>query len=207
MQAQSVRASAPSPPILAGCVPANGFPPVGHIIYIHHHWDHVYGACEFEATVVAHSLCKQVLTEETKKPWSVAYLHRQMEADPPLTASCTARLQAVRDWDAFHIVVPDIVFDRTMSLQLGRLNLELEHVGGQHAPDSLVVRVPQAQVMFLGDCFYPPPLHLRKPGDQADLTMLARLESKDYSLYVEGHDRPVTHAGLLKKLGRRSSVN
>ena len=32
-------------------------PPVTKIIYTHHHWDHVFGACTYEAQVIAHSRC------------------------------------------------------------------------------------------------------------------------------------------------------
>jgi glyoxylase-like metal-dependent hydrolase (beta-lactamase superfamily II) len=98
--------------------------------------------------------------------------------------------------------VPDVVFDSTLTLQFGQMRLELEHVGGQHAEDSIVVKVPQAQIMFLGDCYYPPPLHLRTPESKASMTMLAALESKEYTLYVEGHDKPVTRAKLLKMVER-----
>jgi hypothetical protein len=56
--------------------------------------------------------------------------------------------------------------------------------------------------MFLGDCYYPPPLHLRTPESKASMTMLAALESKEYTLYVEGHDKPVTRAKLLKMVER-----
>jgi glyoxylase-like metal-dependent hydrolase (beta-lactamase superfamily II) len=46
-----------------------GLPRVSRIIYTHHHWDHVYGACEFDAPVVAHVVCREILLEGTEKPW------------------------------------------------------------------------------------------------------------------------------------------
>jgi hypothetical protein len=59
--------------------------------------------------------------------------------------------------------------------------------------------------MFLGDCYYPPPLHLRTPYSKSDLAMLAALESKDYILYVEGHAQPMTRSKLLKMLGNTAN--
>lgn len=182
----------------------HGFPPVSQIIYTHHHWDHTYGACEFQAPVLAHSACKTLLAEEAQKPWSVEYLRQQIKKDPRLRVSYKARERAIQNWTAFQIVLPDIVFDSSMTLQLGRLSLELEHVGGGHAEDSIVVKVPQAQIMFLGDCYYPPPLHLRISESKASMAMLAALESKEYTLYVEGHDKPLTRAKLLRMLERHS---
>lgn len=181
-----------------------GLPPVSRILYTHHHWDHVYGACEFQVPVIAHSRCKTLLTEEAQKPWGPEYLRQQMKVHPPLRASYTARLRAVRDWSGFRIVVPEIVFDDRLILRLGDMDLDLEHVGGQHAEDSIVVRVPQAGGMFLGDCYYPPPLHLRTPESKPALAMLAALERPEYTLYVEGHDRPFRRAQLLERLRKPS---
>jgi glyoxylase-like metal-dependent hydrolase (beta-lactamase superfamily II) len=182
----------------------HGFPPVKLIIYTHHHWDHTYGACEFQVPVVAHATCKANLAEEAQKPWSVAYLHQQIESNPLLKTSYKAKERAIRDWAAFRIVIPEIVFDHSLTLPCGRLNLELEHVGGQHAEDSIVVKVPEERVMFLGDCYYPPPLHLGTPKSTTSLSMLAALENKEYTLYVHGHGSPMTRATILRRLKKNS---
>jgi glyoxylase-like metal-dependent hydrolase (beta-lactamase superfamily II) len=175
-----------------------GFPRVGRIIYTHHHWDHVYGACAFEgARVVAHRLCREILREEAKKPWSSAYLKREIERNGKLQISYMAQERAVGDWEDFRIVVPDVVFDSTMTIELENGRIELEHVGGDHAEDSIVVKLPEARVMFLGDCFYPPPYHLLKGGETISFSMLARLAQEDYDLFVEGHDRPFTREELV----------
>jgi glyoxylase-like metal-dependent hydrolase (beta-lactamase superfamily II) len=181
-----------------------GLPPVGQIIYTHHHWDHVYGACEFQVPVISHSLCKTILAEEAQKPWGPEYLRQVVAHNPRLRASYRARARAVQNWATFCLIVPDIVFDDFMTIQLGQIRLELEHVGGQHAADSIVVKVPHARLMFLGDCYYPPPLHLRTPDSKPALAMLAALESKEYTLYVEGHDKPLTRAKLLGVLAKQS---
>lgn len=181
-----------------------GHPPVSHIIYTHHHWDHTYGACEFQVPVVAHASCKSLLAKEAQKPWSVEYLHQQIESNPLLEVSYRAKERVIRDWTTFRIVLPDIVFDHSLTLQCGSLSLELEHVGGQHAEDSIVVRIPQEQVIFLGDCYYPPPLHLRTPESEVSTSMLAAVESKEYALYVEGHRNPVKRATIRKRLKQHS---
>jgi glyoxylase-like metal-dependent hydrolase (beta-lactamase superfamily II) len=182
----------------------SGFPPVSRIIYTHHHWDHTYGAYEFQVPVVAHASCKSFLVEEAQKPWSVEYLHQQIKINPKLRVSYKARERAIRDWATFRIVLPDIVFEHSLTLPCGRINLELEHVGGQHAEDSIVVKVPQAQILFLGDCYYPPPLHLQTSESKASMSMLEALESEEYALYVGGHAKPLTRATLLRRLEQSS---
>ena len=175
-------------------------PPISRIIYTHHHWDHVYGACEFGVPVTAHVMCRAILKEESRKPWGIEYLHEVIRRNPKLTVSYNAVAKAIDDWETFRIVVPEDIFEKADLIDLDGLPIELEHVGGEHAEDSIVVKVPQDGVMFLGDCYYPPPLHLRKPDSLPSMDMLNRLQNHAYDLYVEGHDKPFTRTELLQVL-------
>jgi glyoxylase-like metal-dependent hydrolase (beta-lactamase superfamily II) len=175
-------------------------PPVSRILYTHHHWDHVYGACEFDVPVMAHVLCKAILEQEAKKPWGIEYLHEETRRNPKLTLSYSARANVMEDWQSFRIVVPEEVFEKEGWIDLDGLVIEVVHVGGEHAQDSIIVKVPEDGVMFIGDCYYPPPLHLRTPGSAPSLDMLKELQKDAYDLYVEGHDKPFTHAELLELL-------
>jgi glyoxylase-like metal-dependent hydrolase (beta-lactamase superfamily II) len=175
-------------------------PPISHIIYTHHHWDHISGACEFQVPVVAHTKCQAILLEEAKKPWSSEYLRQEIKRNPKLKVSYEARDRAIRNWEEFHIIVPDLVFDTLERIVLSQVTIELEHVGGDHAPDSIIIKVPQARTMFLGDCYYPPPLHLQTTEPVPSMAMLTALEDENYELYVEGHDDPFTRAELLEFL-------
>jgi glyoxylase-like metal-dependent hydrolase (beta-lactamase superfamily II) len=177
-------------------------PVVSQIIYTHHHWDHVYGACEFDVPVVAHHLCREILLEESKKPWSAEYLKDEVKKNPLLKVSYRVRGRLINNWETFRIVVPEIVFDDSMVIESGDMKIMLEHVGGEHAQDSIVVKVPQAGVIFLGDCYYPPPLHLREPDSDISISMLASLEDEAYSLYVDGHSEPMTREELLMLLAQ-----
>ena len=113
----------------------NNLPPVSRIIYTHHHWDHVYGACEFAVPVTAHILCKAILEEEAKKPWGIEYLNAEIQSAPDLTASYNARARSIENWGAFRIIVPEDVFETEDVIQMDRLTIELFHVGGEHAED------------------------------------------------------------------------
>ena len=131
-------------------------PPVSRIIYTHHHWDHIYGACEFGVPVTAHTICKAILEEEASKPWGIEFLEREIKRNPKLEASYNARAMSIADWAVFQIIVPDEVFEKKATIDWDGLTIELEHVGGVHAEDSILVKIPQEGVMFLGDCYYPP---------------------------------------------------
>lgn len=162
-------------------------PAVTHVIYTHSHWDHVFGAMVVGAPAIAHDLCRKQLIETAAKPWSSAYIQEEIQRTPAREAGLRSLSRAIEDWRNFRIILPEITFSQTFRLHLDNLTVELEHVGGQHSADSIIVRLPEAGVMFVGDCYYPPPLHVRKPDDTLDHAMINTLVEADIDVYIDGH--------------------
>lgn len=183
-------------------IDAEGLPPPRSLVLTHHHWDHTWGAATWDVPVVAHERCSEFMAADAATPWSHEYLRERMQHDPLLEPSYRARAGAVDDFTDLRIVAPDQTFTDRLTVTAGGARVELEHVGGQHTPDSTVVRVPDAGVLFLGDCYYPPPYHLRSPDDAADLAMLAALFSDDIDWYIESHDEPHPRSALIHALGK-----
>lgn len=173
-----------------------GLPAARTLVYTHHHWDHTWGACVWGVPVVAHERCADLLAGEAARPWSHEFMRAEMARNPLLVPSYQARGRAVDDFGELRFVLPD----RTFTTRLTIDGVELEHVGGRHSPDSTVVRVPSAGVLFLGDSYYPPPHHLRGPADRPDLDLVAGLVSADYEWYVESHGRPMRRTDVLTML-------
>ncbi|MGW5192952.1 MBL fold metallo-hydrolase [Kribbella sp. NPDC004138] len=174
-------------------IEAAGLPAPRWLVYTHHHWDHTWGACAWpDVTVIAHSSAVDLLAKESERPWSHRYLHDQVEADPKLGPSFRARALAVPDWTDFRIVLPDETFDDTLRLPN---DVVLRHVGGKHAPDSLIVLADG--VALLGDAFYPPPYHLRTPDDTVDYAMIRQLLDEPYDWYVDAHSPPRSRSAAL----------
>ncbi|WP_245233474.1 MBL fold metallo-hydrolase [Micromonospora parva] len=169
---------------------AAGLPRPRWLVYTHHHWDHVWGACAWPGVeIVGHETAVPLLRAEAARPWSHHYLDERVRADPRLGPSFRARARAMDSWADFTILPPTRTFTDVDELSVG---VGLRHVGGGHAPDSTVVLVPDSGVMLLGDCFYPPPAHLRRPDDGPDLDLVRRLLWDDYLWYVSSHAEPMT---------------
>jgi glyoxylase-like metal-dependent hydrolase (beta-lactamase superfamily II) len=98
--------------------------------------------------MVAHELCGQLLAGEAERLWSQEYLRAEGERNPLLAPSFGARAAAVPDFADFRIVLPERTFASRLTLDVGGVPVELEHVGGRHSPDSTVIRVPSAGVVF-----------------------------------------------------------
>lgn len=167
-------------------------PAVYNIIYTHTHWDHVFGAMVFGAPAIAHEIGQRQLAEMATRPWGNNYVQEEIIRTPAREASLRAMMRAMEEWRNFRIVQPELVLSKNMTMVVDNVTFEIEHVGGRHSPDSVVVRLPQSRIMFVGDCFYPPPLHLRNPEDTFDFAMMRSLIRGDVDIYVDGHNDPVT---------------
>lgn len=169
-------------------IAAQGLPDPRWLVYTHHHWDHTWGACAWpDVEIVGHAAGLPIIEAEARRPWSHRYLRDQVAADPRLGPSFRARALAMPSWDDFTVSPPDRTFDETLTLPTG---VELRHVGGRHAEDSLIVVDPESGVALLGDCFYPPPFHLRGEDDSTDFAMVRRLLAERLDWYVDAHSAP-----------------
>jgi glyoxylase-like metal-dependent hydrolase (beta-lactamase superfamily II) len=173
-------------------------PAVSHIIYTHSHWDHVFGAQLFGATVIAHELCRKQLAELASRPWSNTYIQEEIQRIPSREPGLRAMQRAMEDWRNFRLVLPEIVLSKSLTLYLDDVAFEIQHVGGLHAPDSLVVRIPQRKSLFLGDCYYAPPLALHRPDDSLNQPMIRSLIDRHIDVYIDGHSEPMTRRAFQR---------
>lgn len=177
----------------------SGLPSARTLVYTHHHWDHTWGACAWEGVeTIGHASGTALLEAEARRPWSHAYLRSEVEANPLLEPSFSARARAMPTWAGFEIVPPQRTFTDSLDLPNG---VRLSHVGGRHAEDSIVIEVPDSGVLLLGDCYYPPPYHLRGPADDYDGDMVRRLLSDRFEWYVDSHSNPHSRDEVAALLG------
>lgn len=166
--------------------------PVRWVINTHYHWDHVYGNAMFDgAEIWGHELCRlalQAVGEEMKesaKSWLPAELHG--------------------DIDEVRIVPPQSTFSDHVSLDIGR-EVSMSYHGLGHTDSDIVIRVPDAGVVFFGDL-----LEEGAPPNFGDSYPMAwplslRLASEDLpDVVVPGHGDTVNGefvAGQLSELAR-----
>ena len=56
-----------------------------------------------------------------------------------------------QDHRDIQVVLPNVTFDRRMEIDLGGVTCVVQHVGGDHAADSVIVYVKGEKILFLGD--------------------------------------------------------
>lgn len=112
---------------------------VRYVINTHYHADHTWGNCFFPgATIIAHSLCRELL----------------IERGTPALENARKQNQTFRQ---VKIVLPHLTFNEgNLNLRVGKKNLSLMPAPG-HSPDGIAVLVEEDRVLFAGDSFMPLP--------------------------------------------------
>jgi glyoxylase-like metal-dependent hydrolase (beta-lactamase superfamily II) len=185
-------ASAAHARVLLGSLAAEGVSPPTAVVLTHSHWDHVFGAAEVDAPVIGHVLTAEYLAGLAATDWSDAALDARVaagEVTPGHAEHVKEELPAPRD---VQVAPVEVVFDDGLDLELGGVRVRVQHVGGDHAPDSCVMFVEPDRVLFLGDCLYdsvgtgPRTLTAERTFPLHDAVLSFGAE-----LYVDGHGESV----------------
>ena len=169
-----------------------------HVVLSHSHWDHVLGASELGATVVAQELTARYLEALAATDWSDEALDRRVasgESSQQHADNVKAELPSPRE---VRIALADIVFTDGLTFDLGGVRVHVRHVGGDHADDSTVMYVEPDGVLFLGDALYEAP----SGGYTADrlLPLIEAVRVFGAERFVEGHSETVLSRAELDEV-------
>ncbi len=117
---------------------------VAAVIDTHHHFDHTYGNHEFRpAPIWGHVRCAERIQHMVDDPAADAINRAEVAEEYPRIAG------------ELDDVVPDpperTVGDDGADIEIGGRRLELRWLGRGHTDNDLVIRVPDAHVVFAGD--------------------------------------------------------
>ena len=176
----------------------NGIAKPSHVVLTHSHWDHVFGAAELGACVVAQELTAGYLEELADLDWSDEALEGRVasgDASSQHAENVKAELPSPRRVQIAHA---DIVFREGVRFELGGVRVEARHVGGDHADDSTVAFVEPDGVLFLGDCLYEAPSGGYTVARA--LPLIYAVQSFGAQLHVEGHNESVLSQAELDEV-------
>lgn len=166
----------------------------------HWHWDHVFGAIEFHAPLLAHAETKRVVQEMAGWDWGDAALNERVAQGIEIEFCRENIVKELPDRSGLVLRAPDIGFTERLEVDLGDVTCEIIHVGGDHAADSCIFYVPQDKVVFLGDCLYADIYHRPDRYTTGKLfPVIKTLLALDAETYFAGHDpKPTTRAELVE---------
>jgi glyoxylase-like metal-dependent hydrolase (beta-lactamase superfamily II) len=177
-----------------------GLPPLRAAVLTHWHWDHSFGGAALDVPIIAHRSTAAELAHQASLDWSDAALDARVEAGTEI-AFCRDMIRIeIPDRSDLDIVLPQIVFDDHLELDLGGIHVAIDHVGGDHAADSCVFHVVEDGLIVLGDCLYQC-LYAPEPFlTVASVRSLAsRVGAYDARLAIEGHSDELLDAAELAR--------
>lgn len=180
-----------------------GAAPIDYLIYTHHHWDHVFGGMVYSVPmVIAHQRCATILDEYASQTWSASTLRDEIYQSPNLKGRNHSIMSAINDWRGFRISQPTITIQSSLSLYLGDITLDIHHVGGKHAADSIVIGVRERGIAFIGDCMYAPPVHSTEEDQSVPIKarVFNTLFEQGYETFIEGHSKPMRRQDIQQAL-------
>jgi glyoxylase-like metal-dependent hydrolase (beta-lactamase superfamily II) len=179
-----------------------GIPMPSFAIATHWHWDHWFGIDALSISVLAYRETVENMRRQMSYDFSDKGLAEQVAQGVEI-AFCTEHMVIEMNESErlkMRLRMPDIVFEGRMDFDLGGVHCRVEHLGGDHASDACVMFIPEDEVLFMGDCFYPniyqtPYNYTRKNL----LPLIAKLESYNARLYIEGHSSENLEQAKIKQ--------
>ncbi|WP_204591234.1 MBL fold metallo-hydrolase [Chryseomicrobium aureum] len=164
------------------------------VVLTHWHWDHILGLSALRDTV---SLASKQTAAEMKKllpySWSDEAIDERVREGVEIEFCAKAIKEEYKDHRDIKVTLPDSTIDKKAEIYLGGVTCIVQHVGGDHAEDSVVVYIPEEKILFLGDCIYPR-MYAEKVHYTVDetLRLLDVLKSFDAETYIPSHQQPIS---------------
>lgn len=177
-------------------------PKPGYTAVTHWHWDHVFGLASVAATAatIAHEKTREKLTWMQTLQWDDASLDQRVR-DGSEIEFCSFHIKKEMPGQRNpEIALPDISFRERVEVDLGNITCIVQHIGGDHSPDSTVIFVPRDSVLFIGDCIYPDLYSEPNVYNMDRLTELVnRLFSYEAEWFLDSHKAPLTREAMRRR--------
>lgn len=164
-------------------------PPVKYVVITHAHWDHFLGMNEYGATIIMNSLTSQKMNEWRDYAYDDRSLQEYVDSKK-MTSHCMETIQnEIPERETFQLCPPDIIFEKSLHLDLGNKVCVLETIQSTHTDDSTVVYIPDEKVIFLGDSVYCTTTNALYHFKQSHLMpMIEDIQKYDATHFLLGHE-------------------
>lgn len=159
----------------------------------HWHWDHTFGITAWNVPVIAHEETARVLNRLAGLSGTEEELERLVQQGTISDESVAHIRLEYGSPRIITVCTPDIVFNGRITVDLGGVTCELNHVGGDHSADSCVLHVIEDKVLFLGDALGPSVYGgPRRYSSTGFLKLLELIYGYKAHVLVESHGVPMT---------------
>lgn len=133
----------------------HGLPFPDIVVLTHWHWDHVFGLSALNMLSVSSSKTKTEIEKLVSYEWTDAALGERINFGLEIEFCANAIKKEFGSDRKINVTLPEVVFEKRMEIDLGGVSCVLQHIGGDHSHDSVVVYIKEEKILFLGDSIYP----------------------------------------------------
>ncbi|MBR2762510.1 MAG: MBL fold metallo-hydrolase [Solobacterium sp.] len=172
------------------------------IALTHWHWDHTFALNTVSCPVIASDLTNAKLKEVMLWSWDEESMRKRLTTGEDIQFCYDCIHAQYEDPTEIRVRCADITFSETMTIDLGEITCILEHRDSPHSRDSVLIHIPEEEVLIGGDAHYGDYYCNEGFYDQKRLdSFLAYLKEKPFRTYLKGHDSPsLTKEELFREL-------
>lgn len=185
-----------------------GVPHPDMVILTHWHWDHIFGLAGLRNVVsISSKETKQAMEKLIPFSWSDEAIDARVKEGTEIEFCARAIKEEFKDQRDITIVLPDVTFEKRLEIDLGGVTCIVQHVGGDHAADSVVVYIKEEKILFLADCIYPNLYAVKENYTTKEtLRLLDELEQFDARTYIPSHQQPITKEAFMQEVAKLRTI-
>ena len=172
------------------------------VVLTHWHWDHIFGLSALsDAVSIASTETKAEMEKLIPFSWSDEAIDARVKEGVEIEFCAKAIKEEYKNHRNINITLPDITIENRAEIDLGGVTCIVQHVGGDHAADSVIVYIKEEKILFLGDCIYPR-LYAEKVHYTISETLrvLDLLDTFDAETYILSHQQPILKEDFDKEV-------
>ena len=172
------------------------------VVLTHWHWDHVFGVKTMQLPIIAQEYTDNMIRQMMTYDWSDEALDERVAQGIEVTfCSDMIKKEFAHNREDIQLIPAHIVFQDSLTLDLGGLTCHIHRVGGDHTKDSTIVYVEEDKTLFVGDALAPD-LYLPNWTFTVEgvLNLVETLSSYDADIILESHSEPVNKETFARQL-------
>ncbi|WP_453996231.1 MBL fold metallo-hydrolase [Bacillus nitroreducens] len=178
------------------------------VVLTHWHWDHIFGLSALPHSIsLANTMTKKEMEKLIPYSWSDEAIDARVKEGAEIEFCAKAIKNEFTEHRNINIVLPDITFEDRVEIDLGGVTCIVQHVGGDHAQDSVIVYIKEDRILFLADCIYPL-MYAEKDHytTKETLRLLDKLETFDADTYIPSHQQPISKEEFRKEVTKLKTI-